>query len=90
MSKPEPVSAGQLDQWAERIHRSGLAVVILPLLELGRGFGFLASQALLMIQPAISALVNPSEIDRYAAFLEDPTALEDLIGRVEQKAETHG
>ena len=87
MSKSEQAGQEQwLDHWAERIHRSGLALVALPLLEIGRGMGFLASQVLLLIQPVLGGLVDVASIDRYVTLLEDPLAIEELIERIERKA----
>ena len=75
-----------LDQWAERIHCSGWSIVALPLLEVGRGLGFLVSQFLLLTQPLLTGLVDEASITRYVALLEDPGAIESLIERVERKA----
>ena len=85
MSKPETGQERLLDQWADRIHRTGLSVVALPLLELGRGLGFLASQALLLTQPILTGLVDEAKFDRYVRLCEDPAALEALILRIERK-----
>ena len=79
-----------LDQWAERIHHSGLSVVVLPLLEVCRGLGFLVGQALLLTQPVLAGLIDEASIDRYVTFLEDPAALEGLMERVERKAKGDG
>lgn len=87
LSKSEQSDREQwLDHWAERIHRSGLALIALPLLEVGRGMGFLVSQALLLVQPVLGGLVDVASIDRYVALLENPLALEELIERIERKA----
>ena len=90
MSQPEIGQDEWLDQWAERIHCSGLSVVVLPLLEIGRGLGVLASQVLLLTQPVLTGLVNKTSIDRCVALLEDPRAVERLIERVERKAKADG
>jgi hypothetical protein len=90
MSKPETDQERWLDQWADRIHNSGFSVVALPLLEIGRGLGVLASQALLLAQPLLTGLVNETAINRYANLLEDPAVWERLIARVERKAEGDG
>lgn len=87
MSKSETAQEQWLDQWADRIHHSGLSVVALPLLEIGRGFGFLAGQALLLGKPVLAGLIDQDRIDRYVTVLEDPAALERLIEHIEQKAE---
>ena len=88
MSKAETDQGPWLDHWAERIHRSGLAIVALPFLEIGRGLGFLIGQALLLAQPALGILVDEASVTRYVALLEDPVALESLIERIEQKAKS--
>jgi hypothetical protein len=90
MSKPEIVQEQWLDQWAERIDGSGLAIVALPLLEIGRGLGFVASQILLLIQPLLVTGVDKKSIDRYIKLLEDPAAIESLIERIERKATGNG
>jgi hypothetical protein len=86
MSNPEADQEQWLDQWADRIHHSGLSVVALPFLEVGKGFGFFASHVLLITQPLLAGVVDRASINRYVALLEDPAALEGLIERVERKA----
>jgi hypothetical protein len=86
----KPIQDQWLDQWAGRIHRSGLAVIALPLLEISRGLGFLFSQALLLIQPMLASVVDAQDISRYVAFLDDPAAIEELIERLERETESHG
>ena len=90
MSEPEANQEKWLDRWAERIHRSGLSVVVLPLLEVCQGLGFLVGQALLLTQPVLAGLIDEASIDRYVTFFEDPTALERLMERVERKAKGDG
>ncbi len=90
MSELETDQEQWLDHWVERIHHSGLAVIALPLLEIGRGLGFLASQAILLAQPALGSLVDEANVARWIALLEDPAALKALIERIERKAECDG
>jgi hypothetical protein len=90
MSNLETGQEQWLDDWAERIHHSNLAVIALPLLEIGRGFGFLASQALLLVQPVLGSLVSEAGVARWVALLENPAALEKLIERIERKAGCDG
>ena len=73
-----------LDQWAERIRGTGLAVIAIAMLEIGRGLGFLASQTLLLAQPLLAGLVEHTHINRYVAFLDDPAAIDELISRIER------
>ena len=90
MSSREIDQEQWLDEWAERIDHSGLSVVALPLLEIGRGLGVLASHALLLIQPVLKGLVDSASINRYVTILEDSVALERLIECVERKAKGDG
>lgn len=90
MSELESSQEQWLDHWAERIHHSGLAVIALPLLEIGRGLGFLASQAVLLVQPALGSLVDGASVARWITLLQDPVALQTLIERIELKAEGDG
>ncbi len=90
MSEPETGQERWLEQWADRIHGSGLSVIAVPLLEIGRGLGFLASQALLLTQPIVTGLVDEASFNRCVRLLEDPAALERLIERIERKAEDDG
>ena len=90
MSEPDANQEKWLDQWAERIHHSGLSAVVLPLLDVCQGLGFLVGQALLLTQPVLAGLIDEASIDRYVTFLEDPTALERLMERVERKAKGDG
>jgi len=90
MSQPGTGQEQWLDQLAERIHQSGLRVVLLPLLEVGRALGFLASQALLLTQPVWTGLVDEASVNRYVTLLEDPVALEGLIERVARKTNDDG
>ena len=90
MTKSETAQEQWLDQWADRIHHLGLSVVALPLLEIGRGFGFLVSQALLLSKPVLAGLIDQDRIDRYVTVLEDTAAWERLIEHVEQKVEGDG
>lgn len=90
MPRSETAQEQWLDRWADRIHHSGLSAVVLPLLEIGRGFGFLAGQALLLSKPVLAGLIAQDRIDRYVTLLEDPAAWERLIEHVEQKVEDDG
>jgi hypothetical protein len=90
MAKPVSGQERWLDQWAERIHKSGLSAVTLPLLEIGQGLGVLASHVLLFTQPILTGLVDAETLNRYVTLLEDPVALERLIERVERKAKHDG
>lgn len=52
--------------------------MILPLLDIARAFGFLGSQALLMIQPLAAGIVNDVTIERTVTLLDNPELLEQF------------
>jgi hypothetical protein len=78
-----------LEDWVERVDRSGLSVVVLPLLELGQAFGFLAGQGLLLIQPVLEPLIDKVTLTRSVTLLEEPALLEEFVERLERKAKAH-
>lgn len=78
-----------LKDWVERIHRSDLSVLVLPLLELGQAFGFLAGQALLLLQPVLEPVVDKETLTRSITLLEEPALLEEFVERLERKAKAH-
>lgn len=80
----------QFDEWADHIHRSGLAVVALPLLHICRAAGFVLGQAVLLSQPLLNNLIAPARLNHLVALLDDPVAIDTLIAHVEQKAESDG
>jgi hypothetical protein len=90
LTKSEADQAQWLDHWATRIYGSGLTAVALPVLQVAQGLGFLASQALLLVQPVLAGLVDATSINRCLVLLEDPTMMEGLVERIERKAENDG
>ena len=64
--------------WARYIETLRLSPVALSLLEVVYAFGFLGSQALLMIQPLVTGIVNDTTLERTVALLDSPELLERL------------
>jgi len=73
----------QRDQFVARlsaqIQRWGLATPVALLLEAHRPLGYLAGQALWLIQPMLSWLFDSQSLAEYASLLEDQEALNALL-----------
>jgi hypothetical protein len=67
-----------IEAYARRIDALGISSVALPLLDVAHAFGFLGSQALLMIQPLTAGIVNDIAIERTVTLLDNPELLEQL------------
>jgi hypothetical protein len=83
----EAESATWLENWAERIDRSGFSPIALPLLHIAEAFGFLGSQALLIAQPLAADIVNETTYERAVALLDDRELLERLRQHLENREE---
>lgn len=75
-----------IQRWARWINRVGLATVAIPLIEIGRAWGFLGAQTLIIAQPILGLVLDGRTIGNYAALLENPNAMNLFIERVEQEA----
>ncbi|MCI0395471.1 MAG: hypothetical protein L0332_02270 [Chloroflexi bacterium] len=79
--------AGQIvEQFASAICRRGWQVPALIGLEAARPLAFLGSQLLWLAQPTLGLFFSHQNIDRLARLLEDPAAVEALIGQLETGA----
>lgn len=67
-----------VETWAKRLETLGLSPVALVLLEAARAFGFLGSQALLVIQPLVTGIVKDTTFERTVDLLESPDLLEQF------------
>lgn len=67
-----------VEMWVRRIGALGLSSVALSLLEIAHAFGFLGSQALLMTQPLLGAIVGDATIEKTVAVLDSPELLDRL------------
>jgi hypothetical protein len=70
-------------EWADRIEASGLSPIALLLLHVGQAFGFLGSQALLLVQPLVMGVVSDVTFERTVALLDSPELLGELRARLE-------
>jgi hypothetical protein len=68
--------AGRL---AATIRRRGWRLPALIALEAGRPLAFVGGQLLWVAQPALSLILPHDTVGDFAAMLEDPAALDDLI-----------
>ncbi len=80
MSEEEDIL--QIEAWAQRVEAAGLMPIAVPLLELARAFGFLASQALLLSEPLLVGITSQSAVRQTAEWLEDPERVDRLLARL--------
>ena len=73
-------------EWAERIETLGLSPLALSLLHVAEAFGFLGSQALLIVQPLTMGIVSETAFERTVTLLESP----DLLGELRAHLEGEG
>ena len=72
-----------LDHLANILQRRGLRTPALIALEIGRPLSFLGGQFLWTAQPALSLFMPRQTIANTARVLENPTAVQALINRLE-------
>lgn len=77
-----------IEALAERIARRGWTVPATLLLEIGRPFGFIASQGLLLCQPVAGFLHVDQQVGDVADLLADRPSIDRLLTCLEQAA--HG
>lgn len=83
-SLPEAIVDQELlDRLSESLCRAGLRLPALVALEVGRPLAFLGGQLLWVAQPAISLFFSGEVVQRVARMLEEPTAVEALVARLE-------
>ncbi len=79
MREPDLEASERLLQWVR--HR-GLELPAQMILEVGRPFSFIASQALLLCQPLLSYLAPDKQLAAYADLLADRQSLDRLIAQL--------
>ena len=67
-----------VQMWASRLQGWGIGGWAPLVIQVFRPFGFLGAQAIHLLSPLLSTFSSPAEIDRLAALLESPEALERL------------
>lgn len=68
---------------ARRLKSRRLAAPAVLLLESHRPFGFVVSQAMLLFEPMVEWFLGPTSWHEYAAILEDPQGIEQLLEELE-------
>ena len=68
---------------ARRLERRHLAAPAVLLLESHKPFGFVVSQAMLLLEPLVEWFLGPTSWREYAAVLEDPQGIELLLEELE-------
>jgi hypothetical protein len=77
-----------LDRLAARIVELHLEVPAILALESGRPLSVVAGQAMLFFEPLVQSLFSFSDYRRYAAIIQRRESIEDLIRRIEHRADT--
>ena len=86
----EPIVSSETEQqawvetWARRLETLGLSPVVLPLLDIVQALGFLGSQALLLVQPLVTGIMNDTALEQSMALLDNPELLERLRACLEE------
>ncbi len=74
-----------IETLARRIENMGLTTPAVLMLEAHKPLSFLGSQAVLVAQPLLSLVFDPSTSMDYARLLEDRSNIERLIQRLERQ-----
>jgi hypothetical protein len=82
MSLP-PEQEAFLDQIVDTLCHRGLQMPALIALEAGQPLSFLGGQLLWMAQPALSLFLSTQMVREVARLLENPTAVQMLIERLD-------
>lgn len=77
------IQSGFLDQVATIIQRRGLRLPALIALQIGHPLTFLGGQLAWIAQPTLSLFMSTHTVHQIAQLLEDPTAVQGLIDRLE-------
>ena len=80
----------KLEAWVRRVENAGWTPVVMPLLELARAFGLLASQVILIGQPLFRGSASEVTLQEMSEWLADPDKVEQLIERFEQRTPPAG
>jgi|GEM_PF-2773351 hypothetical protein len=75
----EGQAVSPIEIWAQRMQAAGLMPVLLPLLELARAFGPLASQVLLLGEPLLAGQMGQGPLRQMAGWLDDPAQVNRLL-----------
>jgi hypothetical protein len=90
MGKSGPEQSEQLlEHLSQQIGRWRLTLPAIVFLQVTRPLSFIASQALLLCQPLISAFYDAPQIAGYADLLADRANVDRLVARLEEDSRTH-
>jgi hypothetical protein len=90
MGKSGPEQSEQLlEHLSQQIGRWRLTLPAIVFLQVTRPLSFVASQALLLCQPLISAFYDAPQIAGYADLLADRANVDRLVARLEEDSHTH-
>ena len=90
MGKSGPEQSEQLlEHLSQQIGRWRLTLPAIVFLQVTRPLSFIASQALLLCQPLISAFYDAPQIAGYADLLADRANVDRLVARLEEDSHTH-
>lgn len=78
-----------VEHLSQQIGRWRLTLPAIVFLQVTRPLSFIASQALLLCQPLISAFYDAPEIAGYADLLADRANVDRLVTRLEEDNRTH-
>jgi hypothetical protein len=76
-----------VSQMADMLCDRGLGPTALIGLETGRPLAFLVGQLLWVLQPAMGLVIPRERLAQFAIILEDPKALNQLIGHLSDRNE---
>ena len=85
MSRPGLDSDDIVGQIADAICDHGLRLPALVGLEAGRPLSLIGGQVLWLLQPVLGLVISREMVGRVAKMLEEPAAVEELIGKLEAR-----
>lgn len=89
-ARPEPLSAEDealIDRLAARVVELRMDLPAILALESGRPLGFLASQAMVFLEPFARSLFRLPDYRRFATLIERRDTIEKLVTRIETRAD---
>ena len=72
-----------VNDFADALSRRGLRDLALLILQAGQPLSFIGGQLLWMAQPALAIVLPKHQVAQVAHLLEEPSAVESLITRLE-------
>jgi hypothetical protein len=74
----------QIEEIAATAVRQNWSAPLQLILEAGRPLAFIAGQLLWLAQPTLALFWSPTAVARWAAALEEPDKLDQLLARLEE------